>query len=102
MSELIHIDSHVHPCKHVGLRTAALRDTLRAAHHEPWTHRSLQLLLLSEGVDESTTRLLLLLLLLLRETLVVEGVESLVLVGHHRLVSLKWLLEPWILLVQAH
>ncbi len=97
MSELVHINSHVHACKHVGLRTAALRDTLRAAHHEPWTHRSLQLLLLSEGVDESTTWLL----LLLRETLVVESVESLVLVGHHRRVSLRWL-EPWILVVHAH
>ena len=78
MSKLIHIDGHVHPCEHVSL-SATLWDTLRTAHHEPWTHRSLQLLLLSEGVDEATTWLLL--LLLLRETLVVEGVEGLVLVG---------------------
>ena len=97
MSELIHIDSHVHPCKHVSLRT--LWDTLRAAHHEPWTHRSLQLLLLSEGVNETTPWLLL--LLLLRETLIVEGVEGLVLVGQHLRVTLRWL-ESRVLIVQAH
>ena len=97
MSELIYINGHVHPCEHVSLGT--LWDTLRAAHHEPWTHWSLQLLLLSEGVDEASTWLLL--LLLLRETLVVEGVEGLILVGQHLRVTLRWL-EPWVLVVQAH
>ena len=97
MPKLVHIDGHVHPCEHVCLRT--LWDTLRAAHHEPWTHRSLQLLLLSEGVDEASTWLLL--LLLLREALVVEGVEGLVLVRQHLLATLRWL-ESRVLVVQAH
>ena len=99
MSKLVQIDSHVHPCKHVSL-SATLWDTLLAAHHEAWSHWSLQLLLLlSEGVDEASTWLLL--LLLLRETLVVEGLEGLVLVWHHLRVTLMWL-ESWVLLVQAH
>ena len=97
MSKLIHIYGHIHPCKHVSLGT--LWDTLWASHHEPWTHRSLQLLLLSEGVNEASTWLLL--LLLLRETLVVEGVEGLVLIGQHLRVTLRWL-EPRVLVVQAH
>ena len=96
MSKLVHIYGHVHPCKHVGL-SATLWDTLRAPHHETRSHRSLQLLLLlSEGVDEASTWLL-----LLRETLVVEGLEGLVLVRHHLRVTLMWL-ESWVLLVQAH
>ena len=98
MSKLVHIYGHVHACEHVSL-SASLWDTLWAAHHEAWSHRSLQLLLLSEGVDEATNWLLL--LLLLRETLLVEGVEGLVLVGHHLRVTLGWL-EPWVLMVQAH
>ena len=98
MSELVHIYGHVHACEHVSL-SASLWDTLRAAHHEPWCHRSLQLLLLSEGVDEATNWLLL--LLLLRITLWVEGVEGLVLVRHHLRVTLSWL-ETWVLIVQAH
>ena len=98
MPKLVHIYGHVHTREHVCL-CSSLWDTLRAAHHEPWRHRSLQLLLLSEGVDEATNRLLL--LLLLREALVVEGVEGLVLVGHHLRVTLRWL-ESWVLVVQAH
>jgi hypothetical protein len=99
LPKLVHIYGHVHTCEHVCL-SASLWDTLRATHHEPWCHRSLQLLLLSEGVDKATNWLLLL-LLLLRETLVVEGVEGLVLVGHHLRVTLRWL-ESWVLVVQAH
>jgi hypothetical protein len=99
LSELVHIYGHVHTREHVCL-CSSLWDTLRAAHHEPWRHRSLQLLLLSEGVDKATNWLLLL-LLLLREALVVEGVEGLVLVGHHLRVTLRWL-ESWVLVVQAH
>ena len=98
MSKLVHIYGHVHTCEHISL-CASLWDTLRTAHHEPWCHWSLQLLLLSEWVDKAANRLLL--MLLLREALVVEGVEGLVLVGHHLRVTLRWL-ESWVLVVQAH
>ena len=98
MPKLVHIYGHVHACEHVCL-CSSLWNTLRTAHHEPWCHRSLQLLLLSEWVDKAANRLLL--MLLLREALVVEGVEGLVLVGHHLRVTLRWL-ESWVLVVQAH
>jgi hypothetical protein len=57
LSELVHIDSHVHPCKHVCL--SALRDTLLTPrHHESWRTHLGSLLSLSKGVYEPTTWLL--------------------------------------------
>lgn len=94
LTKLIHIDCHVHPSKHVGL--GSLWDTLRGTwHHEAtWSHGSL--LHLSERVDETTW----LLLVLLECLLLIEGVKGLILVWH--LDTSLWLLEPWVLIVQAH